>query len=77
MDRSLVTILVIDEEILVRRVLETLLERDNGSGGALDACCGARRHPCGQYVADRETVNMAENARWGCYVSRGAPLVIA
>ena len=31
MDRSLVTILVVDEEILVRRVLETLLERDGFS----------------------------------------------
>jgi len=31
MDSSLVTILVVDEEILVRRVLETLLERDGFS----------------------------------------------
>jgi len=31
MDRSLVTILVIDESVMVRRVLETLLERDGFS----------------------------------------------
>jgi DNA-binding NtrC family response regulator len=31
MDRSLVTILVVDEDIMVRRVLETLIERDGFS----------------------------------------------
>jgi twitching motility two-component system response regulator PilH len=31
MDRSLITILIIDESVMVRRVLETLLERDGFS----------------------------------------------
>lgn len=34
---------------------KTLLSLDNGSGGAVDAFCGARHHPCYQCVADLAT----------------------